>query len=152
MTDREKAIVTLHTGYGMLSGEKINEMYKCAAELMNRPVYTHELYSNEVQTKVKSEFLALCADETPVIDLKDNDFGCILCAAVRYSLGRTTYMPGLVTDFIRPLLPYLNDNAVHNIRKEISETSDYGDDCDARTWLNFLNDVKAEIEKRGNRL
>lgn len=149
MTDREKAIVTLYTGYGMLPGEKLNEIYNYAAELMKRPVYTHELYSDELTEKVKPDFLALCADETPVIDLKDNDFGCILCAAVRYSLGRRTYMPGLVTDFIRPLLPYLNDNAVHNMRKEVSEFDDYGDSCDVRTWMNFLDDVKTEIEKRG---
>lgn len=152
MTDREKAIVTLYTGYGMLTGEKINEVYTYAAELMKRPVYTHELYSDEVQAKVKPKFLALCADETPVIDLKDNDFGCILCAAVRYSLGRKTYMPSLVTSFIRPLLPYLNDNTVPNLQKDISKFEDYGDDCDVRTWLDFLDDVKAEIEKRGEKL
>ena len=148
MTDKEKAIVTLYTGYAMLSGERINEVYAYAAELMSRPVYTHELFSNEVQAKVKPAFIALCADETPVIDLKENDFGCILAAAVRYSLGSRTYMPGLVTGFIRPLLPYLSNLAVENLRRDISESGDYGDNCDVRTWTEFLNDVNAEIEKR----
>jgi len=149
MTDKEKIIVTLYTGYAMLSGEKLNEVYKYAAELMGHPVYTHELFSDEVQAKVKPEFLALCADETPAINLKNNDFGCILTAAVRYSLGRKTYMPSLVTDFIRPLLPYLDDNTILNLQKDISECKYYGDDCDIRTWMNFLDDVRAEIQNRG---
>ena len=152
MTDKEKAIVTLYTGYAMLSGERINEVYAYAAELMSRPVYTHELFSNEVQAKVKPAFIALCADETPVIDLKENDFGCILAAAVRYSLGSRTYMPSLVTGFIRPLLPYLNDHTILNLQKDISECKYYGDNCDVRTWTEFLKDVNAEIEKRGETL
>lgn len=152
MTDREKVIVTMYTGKIMVEKEKWNLVYQYAEELMKRPVYTHELYSDELMEKEKPDFLALCADETPVIDLKDNDFGCILCAAVRYSLGRRTYMPGLVTDFIRPLLPCLNDNTLNNMQREVSEYGEYGDDCDVRTWKEFLDDVKAEIEKRGEKL
>ena len=47
----------------------------------------------------------------PNIDLTDDDFACILTAAIRYTLGRETYMPMLVTSYIRPLLPYLSDKA-----------------------------------------
>jgi len=93
--------------------------------------------------------IALAADEMPVIDLKDNDFGCILCASVRYSLGRKTYMSSLVTSYIRPLLPYLNDNTVWNLQKDISEFRDYDDDCDVQIWKSFLADVEAEVKKRG---
>lgn len=36
---------------------------------------------------------------------KDDDFGgAVLNCAVRYALGRRTYMPGLVMDEIRPML------------------------------------------------
>lgn len=38
----------------------------------------------------------------------NEDFGTILICAVRYSLGRQTYMPGLVQGYIRPLLPCLD--------------------------------------------
>lgn len=85
----------------------------------------------------------------PVIDIESNDFGCILTAAVRYSLGRRTYMPSLVTSFIRPFLPYLSDNTVWNLQKDVSECRNYGDDCDIQTWTAFLEDVRAEIRKRG---
>ena len=85
----------------------------------------------------------------PIIDSGRNDFGCILTASVRYSLGRKTYMPSLVTSFIRPFLPYLNYNTVLNLQKDISEFRDYGDDCDVQTWTAFLADVRAEVRKRG---
>lgn len=34
---------------------------------------------------------------------QNNDFGAVLICAVRYCIGRQTYMPGLVIDFIRPV-------------------------------------------------
>lgn len=39
---------------------------------------------------------------------QNNDFGAVLICAVRYCIGRQTYMPGLVIDFIRPLLSKLD--------------------------------------------
>ena len=45
----------------------------------------------------------------PQTDFTDDDFGAVLNCAVRYAIGRQTYMPGLVIDFIRPMLPYLNN-------------------------------------------
>ena len=47
--------------------------------------------------------------KVPAIDLQDDFFGTILNCAVRYAIGRQTYMPGLVIDFITPLLPHLSE-------------------------------------------
>lgn len=38
----------------------------------------------------------------------NEDFGTILICAVRHSIGRRSYMPGLVQDYIRPILPSLD--------------------------------------------
>ena len=38
------------------------------------------------------------------IERKDDFGGAVLNCAVRYALGRRTYMPGLVMDEIRPML------------------------------------------------
>lgn len=48
----------------------------------------------------------------PKIDLSNDDFGAVLNCAVRYTLGRRTYMPGLVIDYIRPLLPFLSSKTL----------------------------------------
>ena len=91
----------------------------------------------------------------PAIDLRDDDFGTILNCAVRYAIGRQTYMPRLVIDFITPLIPYLTgrtlwcfDQDVTNARYE----GGYGDqNIDEPGWLRFLENVRAERVKRGDK-
>lgn len=43
---------------------------------------------------------------------KDDDFGAVLNCAVRYCIGRRTYMPKLVIDYIMPLLSFLSKRSV----------------------------------------
>ena len=87
----------------------------------------------------------------PTIDIGDDFFGAVLNCAVRYCLGRRTYMPSLVTDFIRPLLPYLSKKTLWCFEKDIEGTDDYGMDMDKETWMNFLSAVKKAkmVEQHG---
>ena len=57
----------------------------------------------------------------PTINLKNDNFGAVLNCAVRYSLGRHTYMPGLVMDFIGPLLPYVSDRTLWCMERDIKD-------------------------------
>lgn len=85
--------------------------------------------------------------EIPIND----DFGAILNCAVRYALGRQTYMPGLVIDFIRPLLPFLSDDTLWVFDKDIEEATyiSLGDPfIDAPKWKAFHEAVKTERRKR----
>lgn len=67
MTLRERVIVETYTGTCMVTGEDREELYKYWAELMGRPVYTHEIASKEVQEKLeemsKGDFIALCRSD-----------------------------------------------------------------------------------------
>ena len=94
----------------------------------------------------------------PKIDVTDNDFTCILAAAIRYTLGRETYMPKLITDYIRPLLPYLSDKALWLFQRDIREQGSmgyeraYGDPLiDKPTWDKFYADVITEMNKRDDK-
>lgn len=60
MTKKEKAIVELYTGVCMLTGNDRDCIYSLAEKVMGRPVYTHELYSEEVKEKIKPLFIELC--------------------------------------------------------------------------------------------
>ena len=85
----------------------------------------------------------------------NKDFGTILLCAVRYAIGRRTYIPSLVIDYITPLLPYLSDNTLRLIANEITEYEAYegglGDEMiDRPYWLNFKRKILAEMERRGN--
>lgn len=64
MTLRERVIVETYTGVCMTTGEERNELYKYMAEIMGRPVYTHELADKGIQLQLKEnsfdDFIALC--------------------------------------------------------------------------------------------
>ena len=66
MTDREKAIVMAYTGKCMLTGDKLQIFHKYVEDMMDRPVYTHEMawLADEIKEKSKGDFIALCADES----------------------------------------------------------------------------------------
>ena len=80
---------------------------------------------------------------------QNNDFGAVLICAVRYCIGRQTYMPGLVIDFIRPLLPKLDSKTLTVMERDIIEADSLGDEqIDQPKWLYFLNDIREEKQRR----
>lgn len=92
----------------------------------------------------------------PKIDLDDDSFGAVLNCAVRYAIGRRSYMPGLVIEYITPLLPYLNNKTLWCFDQDVADaryTTGYGDpDIDEPKWLRFHERVRAERTKRGEQL
>ena len=84
-----------------------------------------------------------------VIEAKDDDFGCICNCAVRYAVGRRTYMPSIVVGFIKPLLPKLNNRTLWCFERDLEGAGSYGDkEIDEPLWMDFLAAVKAEIAAR----
>jgi hypothetical protein len=70
-------------------------------------------------------------------------FGAVLNCAVRYCIGRRTYMPGLVTDWImNHCHGILNQKTIGVMKRDIDEArtrpfDGLGDNCDIITWLKF---------------
>lgn len=93
--------------------------------------------------------------ESQPINLQDDNFGAMLNCAVRYALGRRTYMPSLVISFITPLLPKLSSKTVWCFDQDVTDakyTGGYGDTCDEKDWMQFLEAVRAERTNRGEEL
>ena len=83
----------------------------------------------------------------------DKNFESILVCAVRYAIGRRTYVPSLVIDYITPLLPYLSEDVLKLIANEITEHDTYegglGDEkIDRPYWLDFLRKIRLEMGGR----
>lgn len=88
----------------------------------------------------------------------DDRGGAVLNCAVRYALGRGTYMPNLVMDEIRPMLKDCNDKTLHVFNKDIKG---WLDDCDRlegssirvdyyrSDWARFRKAVLKELKRRG---
>ena len=90
-------------------------------------------------------------DAKPQIIIESQSFGMILCSAVRYALGRMTYITGTTCDFITPLVPYLDISALYNINKDITEHAEMnhlGMDIDREHWLNLRAEIQREIAFR----
>lgn len=87
-----------------------------------------------------------------MIDPFSDEFGAVCNCAVRYCLGRRSYMPSLVCGYIAPLLPELTDKTLDCFERDIAERKrtgfDFGDSCDYETWDAFYKAVCKEIERR----
>lgn len=75
-------------------------------------------------------------------------FGAVLNCAVRYCIGRKTYMPGLVTDWImQHCHGLLTDKTIGVMKRDIDEAKSrdgLGMSCDVETWLKFREWLEKE--------
>ena len=75
-------------------------------------------------------------------------FGAVLNCAVRYCLGRKSYMPGLVTDWIMEHCHgLLTEKTIHVMKRDIDEARErdgLGMRCDVVTWLKFREWLEKE--------
>ena len=81
-------------------------------------------------------------------------FGAVLNCAVRYCIGRMTYMPGLVTDWImQHCHGLLTEKTLFVMKRDIDEAKEHdglGMDCDVETWRKFREWLDKEEAHNGN--
>lgn len=86
---------------------------------------------------------------------QDADFGATLICAVRYCLGRETYMPDLVTSWIKGHCGgELPKGTLEVMLRDVVEQGRggpkaYGMDCDYRTWMAFKAWLEGELNDAG---
>ena len=51
-----------------------------------------------------------------------DDLESMLICALRYSIGRESYMPGIAIDYIRYIAPQLSANTLYVMQRDIRET------------------------------
>ena len=82
----------------------------------------------------------------------DKNFESILVCAVRYAIGRKSYMPSMVIDYITPLLPYLSYWILGLMAAEIIDHNYEGglgdEKIDRPYWKRFLREIRLEIGGR----
>jgi hypothetical protein len=80
------------------------------------------------------------------------DFCEVITCAVRYALGRRTYLSKAVVDYLTPLLPKLKTVTIYTLIEDISRAKEFG--ClgdpiiDAQLWYKLLDDAIAERARR----
>lgn len=75
------------------------------------------------------------------------DYEHIVISAVRYALGRMTYIVELTVNYILQEIEEdkLSDSCLDVIRNDIKEAKDYGMKCDRVQWLKLLNRIEEVI-------
>lgn len=96
------------------------------------------------------------------VDLNE-DLQLMLIAAIRYAVGRESYMPSTVIRYLTPLLSDLSNKTLTIIDRDIqwnyelderlkndgSRHGIFGDNqIDKPAWMRFWQDVKDEMERR----
>ena len=83
----------------------------------------------------------------------DSDFRLILLSAMRYAMGRNTYMPAVVSDYIKRHIRFLDDKflalAADDIRRHLEDYAEC--DPNSNLWRSLLDALKAEQEERATR-
>lgn len=86
-----------------------------------------------------------------MIDISHRDFGTLCICALRYCMGRRTYMPSLVQGIVRSHFFDLADEDLRILRNDKQWQSDmelYGDPCDKTSWEKFWNDLDCFISAK----
>lgn len=75
-----------------------------------------------------------------------SEYEHILISAVRYALGRRTYIVELTVNYVIKELPRLSDSCKKIMLDDITEHErfGYGDACDERDWMRLLDALRSE--------
>lgn len=83
------------------------------------------------------------------------DFELMMVCALRYSIGRESYMPSITIDYIRYLIPMLSVNTLFILQRDITEEVERynrsGWDIFMKDeWLKLADDIRKEHTRRGH--
>lgn len=85
--------------------------------------------------------------------ISDSDFRLILLSAMRYAMGRKTYMPSVIADYIKRHLPHLDDKfltlAADDIQRYLEDYAEHEANSDLRQ--NLLDALETEQRDRAAR-
>ena len=76
-----------------------------------------------------------------------SDYEHIVISAVRYALGRCTYIVELTVNYVLKEIDYdnLSDRCLGVIRDDIRNAREYGMNCDKKQWFKLLDRIEEVI-------
>lgn len=86
------------------------------------------------------------------IEIQASDFENLAICALRYCMGRQTYMPSLVRSAIRPRLQSLDNSAISTMIRDClnqQATGSWGDEeIDKPKWEAWRLELETELKRR----
>lgn len=81
----------------------------------------------------------------------DDDFGCIINSALRYSISRHTYMPGTVVNFVRKYINILDTKTIEVAIEDITNELERNNVDDPAMWKKLRDELfirRAELHEK----
>ena len=127
----------------------VDELKDQANSLLN--LVTEEQRPLRICMNNGKEFLLFPQDLlTPICD---SDFRLILLSAMRYAMGRNTYMPVVVSDYIKRHIQLLDDKflvlAADEIRRHLGDYAEH--ESNSNLWQCLLGALETEQRERDTR-
>ena len=127
----------------------VDELKDQANSLLN--LVTEEQRPLRVCMNNGKEFLLFPQDL--LAPICDADFRLILLSAMRYAMGRNTYMPAVVSDYIKRHIRFSDDKflvlAADDIRRHLEDYAEH--EPYLNLWQNLLCALEAEQRARATR-
>ena len=83
------------------------------------------------------------------IDIDQDDFGTLCICAIRYCMGRQTYMPSRVRGIVRQHLAELSDKTVEVMLEDSKSQWCFGDErIDKPGWIEWRKLLEEEVSRR----
>lgn len=124
----------------------IGELKSQTSRLLDQTTKDRQLL--RVSMKDGKEFLLF--PQELLAPLCDNDFRLIVLSAMRYAMGRNTYMPLVVTDYIKRHIRLLDNKflalAANDIRRHFEDYREY--EPNTALWQNLLEALETEQSDR----
>ncbi len=75
----------------------------------------------------------------------DDDFGCIINSALRYAIGRHTYMPGVVVNFVRKYIHVLDSKTIHVAIEDIQKNIEWNNVDNPEMWQTLKEALETRL-------
>ena len=127
----------------------IDELKERTSSLLD--LVTEEQRPLRVCTNNGKEFLLFSQDL--LAPIRDADFRLILLSAMRYAMGRNTYMPAVVSDYIKRHIRFPDDKflvlAADDIRRHLEDYAEH--EPNPNLWHGLLGALETEQRERATR-
>ena len=85
------------------------------------------------------------------------DFELMMISALRYAIGRYTYMPSVTIDYIRYLIPQLSAKTLYVMKRDIDEeiaryTRMERELYMADDWAKLAEEIRVEYEQKAKKV
>ena len=101
------------------------------------------IFSNEIEKELQQSLENRQFDGVIDIEITNDELELLMLEAVKYVLGRKTYITGVIPSFIIANSNVITDEAKKKMIFELENAKDYGYECDKRSWMELLDCLKS---------